>query len=163
MPNRAHLITGGYPVGSTAGHDMDYARLELLRKLYARGYQTTVANDFVDIGSRLGGVDFLVTYVAGPYPDDEQSQVLDGWLSGGGKWFALHGTSGGRAKRVDGMRRRKMVRLAHHDVLGRVFPESSARSVVRGQGHGAWSSASGRAAGLLRGHRRVVPGGTGGR
>ena len=121
MPNRAHLITGGYPVGSTAGHDMDYARLELLRRLYARGYQTTVANDFVDIGSRLGGVGFLVTYVAGPYPDDEQSQVLDDWLSGGGKWFALHGTSGGRAKRVDGMRRRKMVRLAHHDVLGAYF------------------------------------------
>jgi len=27
MNQRAHLITGGYPPGSTAGHDMDYARL----------------------------------------------------------------------------------------------------------------------------------------
>ena len=119
MPNRAHLITGGYPIGSTAGHDMDYARIELLRRLYANGYQTTVANDFTDIGARLAGVDFLVTYVAGPYPDDEQSRIVDDWLAEGGKWFALHGTSGGRAKRVDGSRRRKMVRLAHHDLLGR--------------------------------------------
>ncbi|MDE0419277.1 MAG: ThuA domain-containing protein [Gammaproteobacteria bacterium] len=121
MPNRAHLITGGYPVGSAAGHDMDYARIELLRRLYASGYQTTVANDFTDIGPRLAGVDFLVTYVAGPYPDDEQSRIVDDWLAEGGKWFALHGTSGGRAKRVDGSRRRKMVRLAHHDLLGAFF------------------------------------------
>ena len=27
---RAHLITGGYPAGSDAGHDMNYARLRLL-------------------------------------------------------------------------------------------------------------------------------------
>ena len=121
MPNRAHLITGGYPIGSTAGHDMDYARIELLRRLYASGYRATVANDFTDIGARLAGVDFLVTYVAGPYPDDEQSRIVDDWLAEGGKWFALHGTSGGRAKRVDGSRRRKMVRLAHHDLLGAFF------------------------------------------
>ena len=121
MPNRAHLITGGYPIGSTAGHDMDYARLELLRRLYANGYQTTVANDFTDIGARLDGVDFLVTYVAGPYPDGEQSQIIDDWIAGGGRWFALHGTSGGRAKRVEGSRQRKMVRLAHHDLLGAFF------------------------------------------
>ena len=121
MANRAHLITGGYPIGSAAGHDMDYARLELLTRLYAGGYQTTVANDFSDVGDRLDGVDFLVTYVAGPYPDDEQSAVIDDWLAAGGKWFALHGTSGGRAKRIDGSRRRKMVRLAHHDLLGAFF------------------------------------------
>ena len=121
MANRAHLITGGYPIGSAAGHDMDYARLELLTRLYAGGYQTTVANDFSDVGDRLDGVDFLVTYVAGPYPDDEQSAVIDNWLDAGGKWFALHGTSGGRAKRIDGSRRRKMVRLAHHDLLGAFF------------------------------------------
>lgn len=121
MANRAHLITGGFPIGSTAGHDMDYARIELLRRLYASGYQATVGNDFTDIGPRLDGADFLVTYVAGPYPDDEQCEIVDAWLADGGRWFALHGTSGGRAKRVDGDRRRKMVRLAHHDLLGAFF------------------------------------------
>ena len=27
---RAHLITGGFPPGTAAGHDMNYARLRLL-------------------------------------------------------------------------------------------------------------------------------------
>ena len=30
---RVHLITGGFPPGSPAGHDMDYARLRLLQLL----------------------------------------------------------------------------------------------------------------------------------
>ena len=121
MAKRAHLIVGGFPIGATAGHDMDFARIQLLRRLYEGGYSTTVANDFRDVGERLPGVDFLVTYVAGPYPDDEQSRVVDDWLAQGGKWFALHGTSGGRAARVPGSNRRKMVRLAHHDLLGAFF------------------------------------------
>jgi hypothetical protein len=29
-PRRAHLITGGFPLGAHAGHDHDYARLRLL-------------------------------------------------------------------------------------------------------------------------------------
>ena len=29
-PIRVHLIAGGYPPGSFAGHDMDYVRLRLL-------------------------------------------------------------------------------------------------------------------------------------
>ena len=121
MAHRAHLITGGFPIGSAAGHDMDYARLQLLTGLYGAGYQTTVGNDFTDIGERLDGVDFLLTYVAGPYPDEQQSRIVDDWLASGGKWFALHGTSGGRAKRIEGSNRRKMVRLPHHDLLGAFF------------------------------------------
>jgi hypothetical protein len=121
MAKRAHLIVGGFPIGSTAGHDMDFARIELLQRLYDGGYATTVGNDFTDVAERLHGVDFLVTYVAGPYPDGEQSRIIDEWLGQGGRWFALHGTSGGRAKRIGDGRRRKMVRLAHHDLLGAFF------------------------------------------
>jgi len=33
---RAHLITGGFPPGSLAGHDHDYARLRLLGLLAER-------------------------------------------------------------------------------------------------------------------------------
>lgn len=139
MAKRAHLIVGGFPIGANAGHDMDFARIELLRKLYEGGYTTTVGNDFSDVGERLAGVDFLVTYVAGPYPDDEQGRVIDDWLSEGGKWFALHGTSGGRAARVEGSNRRKMVRLSHHDLLGAFFlnhpPLSRFDVAVREPGH----------------------------
>ena len=122
MAKRAHLVVGGFPLGATAGHDMDYARLRLLDKLYEGGYQgTTVGNSFNDIAPALDGADLLLSYVAGPYPDDDQCRVLEDWLAGGGKWFALHGTSGGRAKRIDGSRQRKMVQLAHHDLLGAFF------------------------------------------
>lgn len=31
--SRAHLIAGGFPPGASAGHDHDYARLELLELL----------------------------------------------------------------------------------------------------------------------------------
>ena len=121
MANRAHLITGGYPVGSSAGHDMDFVRIALLSQLYKHGILATTANDFNEIKDRLEGVDLLVTYLAGPYPVEEQCQVIEQWLEKGGKWVALHGTSGGRAARVENDRRRQMVRLAHHATLGAFF------------------------------------------
>ena len=122
MITNAHVIVGGFPIGSSAGHDMDFARLRILEMLYRQGVQSTVSNDFGQIGERLANAQLLVTYVAGPYPDDEQSELIEQWIDQGGKWFALHGTSGGRAKRIDAEgRRRQMVRLAHHDLLGAYF------------------------------------------
>ncbi len=122
MGGNAHLIVGGFPIGSSAGHDMDFARIQLLEALYRHQFRTTVSQDFSQIEDRLANTDLLVTYVAGPYPDDQQSHDLENWLSEGGKWFALHGTSGGRAKRMDESgRRRQMVRLPHHDLLGAFF------------------------------------------
>ena len=121
MDKRAHLVVGGFPFGASAGHDMDYARLQLLGRLYDAGYRATVAGGFADIGPALDGAGLLVSYVAGPYPDDAQCRALEAWLAEGGKWLALHGTSGGRAARVDGGRRRRMVRLDHHDLLGAFF------------------------------------------
>ena len=38
MTKRVHLITGGFPPGSPAGHDMNYARLNLLQKLQAEDH-----------------------------------------------------------------------------------------------------------------------------
>ncbi|MCY4656989.1 MAG: ThuA domain-containing protein [Gammaproteobacteria bacterium] len=121
MAKRAHLITGGFPIGSHAGHDMDYVRIELLNQLYTAGYQTTSSSDFSQIGERLAECDLLLTYVAGPYPGDEQCEEIENWLRDGGKWFALHGTSGGRAARIGDGRRRGMVRLTHHSTLGAFF------------------------------------------
>ena len=121
MAQRAHLVVGGFPFGAAAGHDMDYARLTLLGKLYQAGYATTCGNHFADVESVLPGVDLLLSYVAGPYPDDAQCRHIEDWLAAGGKWFALHGTSGGRAMRIPGSRQRKMQRLAHHDLLGAFF------------------------------------------
>lgn len=122
MAKRAHLVTGGYPPGSSAGHDMDYARLRLLGFLAEReDIATTVAGDFADLDKWLAGTSLLVTYVAGPYPDTRQLGALREWLEGGGRWFALHGTSGGRAARIEGSSQRRMVREAHHETLGCFF------------------------------------------
>ena len=123
-PSRAHLITGGFPPGSAAGHDMDYARLRLLEELRAEEpVAVTVANDFQDLERWLPGADLLITYVAGPYPTGAGNEALSRWLQDGGRWFALHGTSGGKAIKVerDGRTVKQMVKAEHHQTLGSFF------------------------------------------
>jgi len=118
---RAHLIAGGFPPGSAAGHDHDHARLRLLGLLAERDIPASVANDFSDVEKWLPVSRLLITYVAGPYPDTEQCRAIEHWLAGGGHWLGLHGTSGGRAERVEGMRQRRTVKTEHHALLGSYF------------------------------------------
>ncbi len=120
---RIHLVSGGFPPGSHAGHDMDYARLRLLSKIQEReGVIATTSSDFSEIEKWLAGASLLVTYVAGPFPDPEQCAAIDTWLESGGRWFALHGTSGGKAAPVgDDRRIRSMVKMRHHQSLGCFF------------------------------------------
>src|SRR6266403_4643555 len=80
---RAHLIAGGFPPGSPAGHDHDYARLRLLGLLAEREIPTSVANDFADLEKWLPVSRLLITYVAGPYPDAAQCRALQQWLEAG--------------------------------------------------------------------------------
>src|SRR5881392_540588 len=118
---RAHLIAGGFPPGSAAGHDHDYARLRLLGLLAEQDVAASVANDFADVEKWLPTSRLLVTYVAGPYPDAAQCRAMRQWLEAGGHWLALHGTSGGRAERVEGARQRRTVKTEHHALLGGYF------------------------------------------
>jgi uncharacterized protein len=123
-PTRVHVIVGGFPPGSAAGHDMDYARIRLLELLQSvpQATATTVANDFNDVAKWLPGCKFLITYVAGPFPNDEQDEVIRRWLEAGGRWLALHGTSGGKAVAVtEPHRGRKMVKGNYHRTLGAFF------------------------------------------
>src|SRR5215469_16867067 len=84
---RVHLIVGGFPPGTAAGHDMNYARLRLLGILEQNpAIYTTVSNDYGDLTRWLPDARLLVTYVAGPYPDDEQNEHLRGWLQAGGRF-----------------------------------------------------------------------------
>jgi type 1 glutamine amidotransferase len=120
-PARAHLITGGFPPGSMGGHDHDYARLRILGLLAERDIPASVANDFADVEKWLPVSRLLITYVAGPYPDAAQCRAIRSWLETGGHWLGLHGTSGGRAERVEGMRNRRTVKTEHHALLGNRF------------------------------------------
>src|SRR2546422_8468674 len=118
---RAHLIAGGFPPGSAAGHDHDYARLRLLGLLAEQDIAASVANDFADVEKWLPVSRLLITYVAGPYPDAAQCGAIRRWLEGGGRWLGLHGTSRGRAERGDGARQRRTVKAEHHALLGSYF------------------------------------------
>jgi uncharacterized protein len=120
-PGRAHLIAGGFPPGSYAGHDHDYARLRLLGLLAERDIPASVANDFADVEKWLPVSRLLITYVAGPYPDAGETRAIERWLETGGHWLGLHGTSGGRAERVEGSRQRRTVKTEHHALLGSYF------------------------------------------
>jgi len=117
----AHLVTGGFPAGAMGGHDQDYARLRLLGLLAERDIPASVANDFADIEKWLPVSRLLITYVAGPYPDAAQCRAIRHWLEAGGHWLGLHGTSGGRAQRVEGARMRRTVKAEHHALLGSFF------------------------------------------
>ena len=120
-PGRAHLIAGGFPPGSSAGHDHDYARLRLLGLLAEQDIPASVANDFADVEKWLPVSQLLITYVAGPYPDAAQCRAIKSWLEEGGHWLGLHGTSGGRAERVEGFPQRRTVKTEHHALLGGYF------------------------------------------
>ena len=81
----------------------------------------SVGNDFADVEKWLPSSQLLITYVAGPYPDAGQTRAIEQWLQAGGRWLALHGTSGGRAERVEGSRARRTVKAEHHALLGSYF------------------------------------------
>ena len=101
---------------------MEYARLQLLTQLWERSdVFASVASDFSDLQRWLPGAQMLISYVAGPYPDDEQNQVLRDWLEAGGRWLAMHGTAGGRAARTEKGQPRRMVKASHHETLGGFF------------------------------------------
>ena len=119
---RVHVIAGGYPPGQPAGHDHDYARLRILEQLKERdAVHTSVSGDYTDLEKWLPGCELLITYVAGPVADDEQNRVLRQWVEAGGRWLALHGSSGGKAARMPDSNRRRMVKQPYHDTLGGFF------------------------------------------
>jgi type 1 glutamine amidotransferase len=121
-PARAHVIAGGFPPGQNAGHDHDYARLRLLELLRDQQVGASCGNDFNDVQRWLPSSRLLITYVAGPYPNAEQTRAIGEWVEDGGHWLGLHGASGGRAVRVpEAGGRRRMVKLDHHALLGGYF------------------------------------------
>ncbi|HVH79542.1 MAG TPA: ThuA domain-containing protein, partial [Stellaceae bacterium] len=93
----------------------------LLGLLAEREIPASLANDFTEIEKWLAVSRLLISYVAGPYPDTAQTDVIRRWLEAGGHWLALHGTSGGKAQRVEGARMRRTVKTEHHALLGSRF------------------------------------------
>ena len=82
-----------YLVAAGQFHDIDFARLELL-KLLAEHEQVRcrVAADYHDVEA-IAASDFLVTYTCNLVPSEAEQQALHDYVAGGGRWFALHGTN----------------------------------------------------------------------
>jgi type 1 glutamine amidotransferase len=86
-PIRCALIVGG------KYHDMDFARLELLKLLAEDGRMLVdVHADYQRIDQILSA-DFLLTYTCDVIPDLEGQEKLRRWVADGGRWYALHGTN----------------------------------------------------------------------
>ena len=83
----AHFVAAG------KYHDIDFARLELL-KLLAEHPQvrTTVASDYSDV-ARIAACRFLITYTCDLMPTPEEAAAIRVFLESGGRWLALHGTN----------------------------------------------------------------------
>jgi type 1 glutamine amidotransferase len=83
----AHFVAAG------KYHDIDFARLELLKLLSEHpNVRTTVAHDYADT-ALLDACTFLVTYTCDVMPTPEQAMAIRAWLERGGRWLALHGTN----------------------------------------------------------------------
>lgn len=81
------LICGG------VWHDMDFARLELLKLLSEDPrVRTRVFENFEDIAA-LAAADILITYTCDVTPSLAAQEALKDWLRKGGRWYALHGTN----------------------------------------------------------------------
>lgn len=81
------LIAGG------KYHDIDFARLELL-KLLAQDerVRTRVFEDFENIEA-IASADFVVSYTCDVTPSLKAQEAIRAYVAGGGRYYALHGTN----------------------------------------------------------------------
>lgn len=80
-------------IASGKYHDIDFARLELLKLLAEDDcVRVRVFEDYSNLDA-IRNARFLVTYTCDVVPSLEQQEALRAWVEGGGRWYALHGTS----------------------------------------------------------------------
>jgi type 1 glutamine amidotransferase len=83
----AYLVAGG------KYHNIDYARLEILKLLAEQPrLRVGVGKDYSDLDA-ICGADFIISYTCDVSPTPEQTARLCEAVRGGKKWFALHGTN----------------------------------------------------------------------
>jgi uncharacterized protein len=83
----AHFVAAG------RFHDIDFARLEILKLLGEhQNIRTTVAMDYSNT-VRIAACQFLVTYTCDMLPTEAEAAAIRAFLHNGGRWLALHGTN----------------------------------------------------------------------
>ncbi len=109
------LICGG------VWHDMDFARLELL-KLLAEDprVRTRVFEDFENLDA-IRDADIIITYTCNVVPSQAAQEALRDWVEAGGHMYALHGTNSILELMDDGLFHAKRDAPLFMDVLGSQF------------------------------------------
>ena len=88
-----HRTSNFYMVAAGDYHDIDYARLELLKLLAEdEKIRVQVAADYHDIDA-IAASDVLVTYTCNLVPTEREQVALRDFVKSGKRWFALHGTN----------------------------------------------------------------------
>lgn len=83
----AYLVAGG------KYHDIDFARLELLKLLAEHEHvRVRVAPDYEDFES-IAKASVLISYTCDVRPTEAAQGAIRTWVEGGGRWVALHGTN----------------------------------------------------------------------
>jgi type 1 glutamine amidotransferase len=86
-PLKVYLVVAG------DYHDMDFARLELLKVMgESEALRVRVAENYRDVDA-IRAADFLVTYTCNLVPSLAEQQALHDYVESGKRWFALHGTN----------------------------------------------------------------------
>lgn len=90
-PSRRRL--NGVLIAGGKYHDIDFARLELLKLLAEDDrVRVRVFEDYSNLAA-IAKADFLVSYTCDVTPSLSEQEALRAWLEGGRRWYALHGTN----------------------------------------------------------------------
>ncbi|MEM1103626.1 MAG: ThuA domain-containing protein [Pseudomonadota bacterium] len=75
-------------------HDVDFARLEILKLLSEdERIRTRVFEDYDSARGALADADFLISYTTNVVGGLDTQEALKGFVESGKRWYALHGTN----------------------------------------------------------------------
>lgn len=102
-------------------HDIDFARLELLKLLGEDDrIRVRVFEDYETIAA-IEAADFLVSYTCDVMPSLPAQEAIRAWVARGGRWYALHGTNSILRWTADGRVEAPRWAPLHMDTLGTQF------------------------------------------
>ncbi len=88
-----HKTANVYLVAAGQYHDIDHARLELLKLLAEdERIRVQVATDYHDLQA-IADSDVIISYTCNLVPSDAEQIALRDFVASGKHWFALHGTN----------------------------------------------------------------------
>ena len=92
-PDDATARMSAYLVAAGKYHDIDFARLELLKLLAEHPRVRVQAATSFEDADAIAACDFVVSYTCDIRPSEPAQRAMRDWVERGGRWVALHGTN----------------------------------------------------------------------